>query len=70
MSILALAKAQNKRQLHSFLGFANFYRQLWYHHSHIISPLAVITSEKAKLVWGPAQTNAFQAICNTIARQV
>jgi hypothetical protein len=56
--------------LRRFLGFVNFYRQLWYHRSHIISPLTAITSEKSKWIWGDEQQQAFQLIRNTIARQV
>ena len=69
LAVLALAEPNNKRQLRSFLGFINFYRQLWYHRSHIISPLTAITSEKAKWTWGPDQKQAFKDIRNTIARQ-
>jgi hypothetical protein len=70
MLILALAEPKNKRQFRSFLGFMNFYRQLWYHQSHIITPLAAITSDKAKWVWGPEQKKAFKEIRNTISHQV
>jgi hypothetical protein len=70
MSILALAEPNNKRQLRSFLGFVNFYRQLWYHRSHIITLLVAITSDKAKCVWGPEQKKAFKEIRNTVAHQV
>jgi hypothetical protein len=70
MSILELAEPKNKRQLRSFLGFVNFYRHLCYHRSHIITPLAAITSNKAKWVWGPEQKKAFKEIRNKIAHQV
>jgi hypothetical protein len=70
VAILALAPPKNKRQLRGFLGFMNFYRQLWYHHSHIISPLSAITSEKSKWIWGPEQQRAFLDVRNTIERQV
>jgi hypothetical protein len=43
---------------------------LWYHHSHVISPLAERTSEKAKWAWGTKHKEAFQWISNTIARQL
>jgi Reverse transcriptase (RNA-dependent DNA polymerase) len=62
LAVLALAEPSNKRQPRSFLGFVNFYRQLWYHRSHIISPLTAITSEKAKWIWGPDQKRAFKEI--------
>ena len=70
LAILALAEPTNKRQLRSFLGFVNFYRQLWYHRSHLIAPLTAITSEKSKWSWGPTQKQAFKDIRNMIARQV
>jgi RNase H-like domain found in reverse transcriptase len=70
IAILALAPLKNKRQLRSFLGFVNFYRQLWYHRSHIITPLTAITSDEAKWVWGTVQKEAFLEILNTIAFQV
>jgi hypothetical protein len=70
MSILALAEPENKRQLRSFFVIVNFYCQLWYHQSHIITPLAAITSDKAKWVWVTEQKKAFKEICNTIAHQV
>jgi RNase H-like domain found in reverse transcriptase len=70
VALLALDEPKNKKQLQSFLGFVNFYRQLWYHRSYVILPLAELTSEKAKLNWGPTQKEAFQWIRNTIARQV
>jgi hypothetical protein len=47
LAILALAPPTNKHKLRSFLGFVNFYRQLWYHCSHIITPLTSITSDKS-----------------------
>jgi Reverse transcriptase (RNA-dependent DNA polymerase) len=55
VTTLSVAPPTNKRQLRSFLGFVNFYHQLWYHRSHIISPLAAITSDKAKWQSGPKQ---------------
>jgi hypothetical protein len=70
VAILSLAPPKDKKQLRSFLGFVNFYRQLWYHRSHIITPLAAITSNKSKWIWGHDQQKAFEWIRNTIARQV
>jgi RNase H-like domain found in reverse transcriptase len=49
-----------------YISTVNF----WYHCSHIIAPLAALTSNKAKWKWGPEKQQAFQYIRNTIARQV
>ena len=70
LAILALAEPKNKKQLRSFLGFVNFYRQLWYHCSHIITLLTAITSDKSKWEWGPDQKQAFLQLRNTIAQQI
>jgi hypothetical protein len=70
LAILALNEPKNKKQLCSFLGFVNFYCQLWYYCSHIIAPLASTTSEKTKWIWGDEQKQAFQWIKNAIAKQV
>jgi hypothetical protein len=59
LAILAFAEPRNKRQLQSFLGFINFYCQLWYHCSHLISPLTAITSEKFKWTCGPKQKTKY-----------
>jgi RNase H-like domain found in reverse transcriptase len=70
VALLALDKPKNKKQLRSILGFVNFYCQLWYHCSHVISPLAELTSKNAKWAWRPKHKEAFQWIKNTIACQV
>jgi hypothetical protein len=49
------------------MGFVNFYRQLWYRQSHLITPLAAITINKSKWIWEHDQQNAFVWISNTIA---
>jgi hypothetical protein len=70
LAVLAFAEPKNKQQLRSFLGLVNFYQQLWYHCSHIISPLTVITSEKAKWSWGLDQNKAFKDFRITIASKI
>jgi hypothetical protein len=47
VALLALDEPKNKKQLRSFLGFVNFYRQLWYHRSHIFPHL--LNSQVKKL---------------------
>jgi RNase H-like domain found in reverse transcriptase len=70
IALLALPVPKDRKQLQSFLGFVNFYRQLWYYRSHITAPLAALTSDKNKWKWGPEQQQAFQCIRNTIVRHV
>jgi hypothetical protein len=41
--ILALAPPQTIKQLRSFIGMINFYRDMWRHRAHILTPLTALT---------------------------
>jgi RNase H-like domain found in reverse transcriptase len=68
--ILAIDAPQNRRELCSFIGIINYYRDMWVRRSHILAPLASLTSNKAKWSWGPQQEVAFQMAKIIIAREV
>jgi HD-GYP domain-containing protein (c-di-GMP phosphodiesterase class II) len=70
LSLLAFDKPMNKRELHCFLGFINFYCQLWHHRSETIAPLTELTGLNSKWEWTNQHSQAFKNICNIIARQV
>jgi RNase H-like domain found in reverse transcriptase len=56
--------------LRSFIGIINYYQDMWVRRSHVLAPLAVLTSNKAKWSWGPQQEVAFQTAKKIIAREV
>jgi RNase H-like domain found in reverse transcriptase len=69
-AILAIDAPQNRRELRSFIGIINYYRDMWVRRSHVLAPLACLTSNKAKWSWGQQQEVAFQTAKKIIAREV
>ena len=60
----------NKRQLRSFIGMINFYRDMWIRRSHVLAPLAALTSKTVKWQWTDVHQNAFDTMKRIISRQV
>ena len=47
-AILNIAIPTTKKQLRSFIGIINYYRDMWQHRSDILTPLSSMTSKQAK----------------------
>ena len=69
-AILAIATPKNRTELRSFIGIVNYYRDMWIQRSHVLAPLASLTSNKTKWSWGQQQAVAFQTAKRIIAREV
>ena len=69
-AIMQIAEPKNRKELRSFIGVVNYYRDMWLRRSHVLAPLASLTSNKTKWVWGEAQQKAFEAAKKVIAREV
>jgi RNase H-like domain found in reverse transcriptase len=65
-AILAIDALRNRK----FIGIINYYRDMWVRRSHVLAPLASLTSNKAKWSWEPQQEIAFQTAKKIIAREV
>jgi len=63
-AILNLAPPSNIKELRSFIGAVNFYRDMFPHRAHLMAPLTDATNH---FVWEPAQQQAFDAIKALIA---
>jgi hypothetical protein len=50
------------KELRSFLGFGNYYKDFISHYSHLARPLHELTKKTIKWFWGPAQEQAFKAL--------
>ena len=46
-----IAVPKNKKQLRSFIGLINYYRDMWIKRSEVLSPLTSMTSKEAKWNW-------------------
>ena len=69
-SVLKIAEPKNRKQLRSFIGIVNYYRDMWIKRSHVLAPLAALTSKTTKWKWGEQQSKAFQMAKKIIAKEV
>ena len=47
-AIMNITEPKTRKQLRSFIGVVNYYRDMWIRRSHILAPLASLTSTKTK----------------------
>ena len=52
-----LATPTTRRQLRKFIGMVNYYRDMWLHRSHVLTPLTASTSVTTKWQWTDAHKN-------------
>jgi len=82
-AILALAPPQNVKQLRTFLGMVQYYRDIWARRSEILAPLTTLVGEcghtkvtranktkKKPWHWDDVHQQAFNTVKATIARDV
>jgi len=65
-----IAPPTTKRQLRSFIGMVNYYRDMWIRRSHVLAPLTKLVSKEAKWQWGHEQQKAFETIKKIVSREV
>ena len=68
-AIQRIAPPKNKRELRRFIGIVNYYRDMWIRRSHVLSPLAKLTSKESKWVWTDLENRSFQKMKNIIAQE-
>jgi len=59
-AVLRIAEPKNRKELRSFIGVVNYYCDMWIRRSHILTPLAQLTSKSMKWKWGEKQCKAFK----------
>ena len=69
-AMMNIAEPTTKKELRSFIGLVNYYRDMWVKRSHLLAPLASLTSKTTKWKWGPEQAEAFREIKKVISRKV
>ena len=68
-AILRIAEPKNKKELRRFIGLVNYYRDMWIRRSHVLAPLASLTSKKTKWKWGPEQSKAFETMKRILSKE-
>ena len=68
-AMLNIAPPTNQRQLRSFTGLVNYYRDMWIRRSDTLAPLSRLQSKNVKWEWGKPEQAAFDTIKRIIARE-
>ena len=68
-AILSIAPPKNIKQLRSFLGMVNYYRDMWMRRSHILTPLTALLRKNAKWQWTNVEQTAFDNMKRVIAKK-
>jgi RNase H-like domain found in reverse transcriptase len=59
----------NKKEIRHFIGMVNYYRGMWIRRSHILAPLAALTSKTAKWQWSEEEQKAFDTVKWVISKE-
>jgi len=68
-AVLKIAEPKNRKELRSFIGVVNYYRGMWVRRSHVLAPLAALTSKTTKWKWEPQHQKAFAMAKRIIAKE-
>ena len=65
-----IARPKNKKELPSFIGMVNYYRDSWIRRSDLLAPLSELTGKTAKYKWTEVHTKAFEAVKRVLSKEV
>jgi hypothetical protein len=70
--MLKIAQPKNRKELRSFIGLVNYYRDMWIRRSDVLAPLTKLLSgdKKTKWEWPPEAAASFATIKKIIAQEV
>ena len=67
-AIKNLAPPKTRRQLRSFIGVINYYRDMWKGRSELLAPLSRLTSNAVKWQWTEVEQTAFDKVKKIISK--
>ena len=68
-AISNIAPPKTRKQLQSFIGMVNYYRDMWPKRSHYLAPLSTLTSKNVKWEWTDVHQEAFDNMKKLIAKE-
>lgn len=69
-AIMLLKEPKNVRQVRSFLGFINYYKQFIPQRSDLLSPLSALTKQNVKFRWSSECQHNLDRVKQILSRQV
>jgi hypothetical protein len=69
-ALLNVATPTTQKQLRSFIGMVNYYKDMWIRRSEILAPLTKLTSINEKWQWTPLHQQAFDNIKAIMGQEV
>ena len=67
--VFKIAEPKNQKELQSFIGVVNCYRDMRVRRSHVLAPLAALTSKTTRWKWEPQHQKAFAMANRVIAKE-
>ena len=67
-AIVNMMLPMNQKQVCSFIGLVNYYRDMWAKRSHLLQTLTALTSKEVKFKWTHIKKNAFDDIKQIVTR--
>jgi len=68
-AVMKIAEPKTRKELRSFIGVVNYYRDMWVRRSHVLAPLAALTSKSTKWKWEDQHRKAFAMAKRIIAKE-
>ena len=68
-AILEIKRPKTRKQLRSFIGMVNYYRDMWIRRSHLLAPLSCLTSKDTTWRWTDIEQKAFDDIKRVMAKE-
>ena len=68
-AIKNIAPPKTRKQLRSFIGLINYYRDMWSKRSELLAPLSTLTSDKNKWKWTSVDQEAFDKVKQVLSRE-
>lgn len=69
-AIMAVDAPRMKRQLRGFIGLVNYYRFMWCRRSHILAPLAALSSKNVPFKWMDQHQKSFEEMKRIVSKEV
>ena len=68
-AIMRIDEPRNRKELRSFIGIVNYYRDMWIRRSHVLAPLSELTTTKRTWKWEAKHSAAFATAKKIMARE-